>query len=647
MKVQVWSPEDYKRNIQKRFERASKYRALFEPHWKENDAIINNDRTGEQNQFNITFDEITELEGGEVDAGDASIGMNYAFKYLHFFHSQLSSNPPSTIVEPASTDPVDKERADAADRIVRHGMLTMGLQDVVDQQSLAALTYGNGWVKCLWDSNQGKVIHYDKSSGHLVMSGDIDAYSPSTFNVWIDEDAKRFTDVRYIFERKAMDVEDAVAYFPDNEDELRLAHKRRKELFDTRDASTGDVEEDVIEIYEMYEKGMPINAMEGRHCFFLEDYTILGEPGANPHCQAGLPYQLLTYVDVPDQVYGKSRVDYVARLQTMLNALDTSFLDNIQAHHAIRLLVHRDTKLEDESVTDSPRDIIMWDGQHPPHPMNPPQLMGDGWRFREQLVTAIQELYGVNDSMMGIQKREQSSLSQQTSIESGTMMHRRLFKKYAMMIERLYKDYLGLVKKHWTIPREIEVVGREKAFEVAKFQGSDIENGWDLRVSYGTSLPLDPNMKREAILLLQPMLKEAGMSPKQILNMMKLNEIESMHDRMSMAADRQREIFEEMVIKNRAGIATYIAPRPVQEHDGMLEFAYDYIMTAEFRDLEPEIQLLIEKHVEQRESLRSEKAAAGITPTPEVGGGPGALPGSPGVSGAIPPSVATTPIKGI
>ena len=645
MKVQVWSKEDYTKNIEKRFRRAVKYREIFEAHWKENDAIINNDRTGEQNQFNITFDEITELEGGEVDAGDSSIGMNYAFKYLQFFHSQLSSNPPSTIVEPASTDPVDKQRADAADRIVRHGMITMGLQDVIDQQSLATLTYGNGWVKCIWDADKGKVVTYDKSTGHLIMSGQISSYCPSTFNMWIDDDAKRFEDVRYTFEKKAMDIDDAISHFPDDEEALREAHKRRKDLFEIREDITGEVEEDVIEIYEMYEKGMPTNAMLGRHCYFLEDYTILGEPGDNPHYNAGIPYQLLTYVDVPDQVYGKSRVDYVARLQTMLNALDTSFLDNIQAHHAIRLLVHRDTKLEDESVTDSPRDILMWDGQIKPEAMPPPQLMGDGWRFREQLVTAIQELYGVNDSMMGIQRREQSSLSQQTSIESGTMMHRRLFKKYAMSIENLYKDYLGLVKDHWDIPTKVEVVGREKAFEAAKFEGSDIDSGWDLRVSYGTSLPLDPNMKREAILLLQPMLAEAGMSPKQILNLMKLNEIESMHDRMTMSADRQKEIFDEMIVKNRSGIPTYIAPRPIQEHDGMLEYAYDYVMTAEFRDLDKDIQLLIEKHIEQREDIKTKKASAGMQPaTPPA---PTALPGTPGVSGAMAPSLAATPVQGV
>ena len=80
----------------------------------------------------------------------------------------------------------------------------------------------------------------------------------------------------------------------------------------------------------------------------------------------------------------------------------------------------------------------------------------------------------------------------------------------------------------------------------------------------------------------------------------------------------------------------YIGPRKsgIQEHEGMLKYAYDYVMTSEFKYLPESTKLLIERHITEREEL----AAAGAAPAPAAAG-PTEIPGSPGVSGAITPDV--------
>jgi hypothetical protein len=624
---------------------AQEYREKFEPQWGENDQTINNAMGHHLGQFNLTFDNLVELESGEVDSGDSDIGMNYAFKYLRFFHSQLSANPPSVTVKPASTEPGDRRKADAADRIVRHAMRDKNMQEIVDQLSLNTLLFGTGFLKQVWDKDKGDVHDFDEESLELTMKGDICTSVPRMDCIWIDPDANVWDDVRWVIEKHLMPFEEAVFTWPEHEDDLKKAveakhGKMGMAIFDTSGVSSRTpIEQMQVEVFEMYEKGLPINGMAGRHCFFLEtDGSILGKPTKNPHYQQRLPYHCFTYIDVPHTVFGKSTVEYVSRLQDMLNRLDSSFLDNIQAHNVARLLVHEDTQLEDQALSNSSWDWTRWSGSKPPTYINPPTLMQDSWRFRDQLVAAIQELYGINDSMMGIQRREQSALSQQTAIEAGTMIHRRLFKKYAMVVQSVYRDYLGLVKENWSEPRTILVLGKEKAFEAADIAGADISGGFDLDVEYGASLPIDPNMRREAILLMKDLLIESGMTAKQIVHHMKLNDLEGMHDRLEMSRDRQREIFAEMLARYAENHPDpYIAPREMENHTGRLEFAGDYVETSEYKYLSDEEKELIDRHIREREEFAVKEGA------PPEQGEPAQIPGMPGVEGAAPPVMGAPP----
>lgn len=633
-KVQALNADEWKKYLITRWEAARKYRELFEAQVQTNYLTIHTTAVRTADLFSTSFTESVELESGEVDAGDSQIGMNYAFKYLRFFHAQLSANPPSVVVRPTSFDPTDRRKADAADRLVRYGMRDQALPEVVDQASHNMLWAGTGWVKQVWDPDRGDVYDFNEETREVTMKGDINSYAPAWDDVWIDPTARRWADVRFIFERHYMPYEDAAFLFPQFKDQLKKAIVPKSALDSTVLEHNSSTETDNVAIYEYYEKGLPINGTAGRHAWFLDDGTLLREPGKNPHIHAGLPYHCFTYLDVPNQVYGKSVVEYVARLQDMLNRLDSSVLDSIQAHGVVRLLLPQDTEIEEHAISNSSWDWVKYSGTQPPQFLQPTGMPGDVWRFREQLLVAIQELYGINDSMLGIQRREQSAVSQQTAIEAGTMIHRRLFKKYAMFVEGIYRDFLGLIRENWEETRTVLVLGKEKAFEAADFKGADIAGGFDLVVEYGTSLPIDPNMRREAIMLLMEPLKEAGMSMKQILGLMKLNDLEGMHDRMEMAAERQREVFEEMIAQYYAGTPVYIAPKPKQEHQGMLDYAYDYIMTSEFNNQLPlDLQNLLFRHIEEREQIEAAQQA----PPPATGDAAPA--GLPGVSGAVTPSV--------
>ena len=629
-RVVAWSPEDWKRNLVRRLEAAMAYRSQFESQWASNKSTVDTAMGRPTDQVNLTFESVMDLESGEVDGGDSEIGTNYAFKYLRFFHSQLSANPPSVTVRPATTDPADRQKADAGDKLVRYGKAELDMDEVVDSMNLRTLTYGTGWTKEIWNKDSGEVHDFNEETSEMTMTGDIECYSPMTEDVWSDSEAKREKDIRFIFERHSMPLESAIMKFPGKEEILKKAVEDLQAANKFFEGKVQVSTDDNVTFFEYTEKALPVNGLVGRHAFFTREGELLTEPSKNPHTLHKLPYHLFTYIDNDGHIYGKSTIEYVSRLQDMLNRLDSNIMDNVEAHGVVRFAIHETAEIEDEAVSNSAWDYMKWGGDREPKFINPPTLMPDIWRLRMQLVTSIQELWGINDSMLGIQRRETSAVSQQTSIEAGTMIHRRLFKKYSRVVQSIYKDFLGLVKQNWDEPRIITVLGKEHALQSVAIKGADIDGNIDIMVEYGASLPIDPNMKREALMLLQPILKESGMSAKQILFHMKLNDLEGTFDRLEQARERQREVFEEMIARYQQKMPVYIGPNDLEDHVGRLEYAYDYLESAEFKYLQEDLKNLLRKHVKDREALAAQKPAAAPA------GDAQAL-GMPGVSGASGP----------
>lgn len=624
-KVQAWSPEKFKSELSRRLKYAKKYRQHFEEDWRKNERTVVYWNSRSPHEVVLT-DDLMSLEMSEnVPEGAPEMSVNFAWKFLRFLHSQLSANPPSVIARPASTDTSDRAKADAADRICRHAYSDKDMQEVFDQANLKALTYGTGWVRVLWDPDAGDTFEFDEASGDLTMTGDIRVYSPSTWDVWIDPDAKTWAEVRYVFERVEMPKAEAIFLFgQEYADKLERVSKG-KSAFDSELDSWREPE-DVVEVFYYTEKALPINGMAGRQAVCLEDGTLLAPPSKNKNPGEVLGYAQLADVDVADQVYGASFITYIRPLQDLLNRLDTAIVDAVAAHGVVRFIIPDGCEVEEE-FGNSNWDYLKITGAagNEPHFVNAPQLMPDIHRLRESLVAGIQEMAGVNDAMFGKTSREVSALSMQTMISAGSEIRRRLFNRYTLAVRDVFRMYLACAREYWNEPRTIMVIGKERSFEAADFKGSDINGGYDLVVEYGASLSLDPARRREEIIQLMPHLKEAGVDAKKVLRHIRLNELENIYDRLEVAAQRQKEYFDEMLAKG-----SYIPPREIQDHAAMLEYAYEYVMGAEFKYLREEEKELIEQHIREREQLAAKTAVNGQAP-PQGGPAPAGAPAVPGV----------------
>lgn len=660
-----WTAEQAKKELAKRLKYSKEQRTRLEYEWDNNEATVMN-AAGETSRLSMNIDWNTGAVIEEADGSDSDIGVNYAFKNFRFIHSQLCANPPTVIPRPTSSDLSDRRKADAADRLIRYAMRIYKLPEVFAQASYFALLFGTSFIKTIWDVDGGEPIDFDEETEELTMEGDISFKTISPKNIFLDPDASRWSEVKYVIEKILMPYEEACYRFPEKLDELEQARKKQSayqqdEAPATYDSAFKTAPYDVVEVYEYYEKGLPYNGMIGRHCYFLEDGCLLTDIGPSPFrfsspkdrglsspedtleeekellATAHLPYHILTDIDVGGAVWGRSFIAYETPLQATYNRILSSLLDCVQAHGVTRVLLPEGAEIADEAITNSPWDIIRYTGNQQPSFMEPmpfPAAAGDLLQLVKQ---GGDDMAAVNESMFGQQSREQSGFSMQYATNQGNMIRRRLFDKYVTLVEDVYKAYLNIVRKHWTEPRTIQVLGKEKAFESVDLQGADINGGFDLIVEYGASLSLDPTSRRQELLQLFPLFQQAETDPaaKKLLSMLKLNELEGMYDRIQLAADRQREIFEEMIATDR-----YITPEESEDDINMLSWAVDYRMSAEFKYLSKEHRALILRHIAERSQRVAQSQGGAVAPGAAPGGAPGELPTVPG---GAPMDVAASP----
>jgi hypothetical protein len=634
MRLKPWDNDQAKKELSLRLQEASDFRGKFEGYWEKNEQLMFDAEGNLQSTaVNSSPEYGSYLENSGLDSAQVNQNSAYAFKNLRYIHSQMSANPPSVIAEPTTSDPDDRLAASAADRLVSHGRKTYQFAEKIDLQSLATLTYGIGYFKLVWDSSKGEIVDVDEE-GNLTLEGDLTVKIPSVWDVFLDQHAESKEEVRYIFHRMFLPLEQAQAQWPEHKETLKKASSKSGNDYRPEGVAATNKPGREVEIYEYWEKGLPENGFDGRYVLHLRDGTVLGKVQPNPHRflsaetirqvtkkygdlgediveqklaqipqKAELPFHILTDIDVPQTVYGKSTLDYVGPIQDNLNRLMMTSLDNAAAHGAVQMIIGEANEIANDSIVNTPFNIIKVSGGQGPYQLQMPALLGDLGPMMDREKRQIDDIMGVNESMFGQMSRETANAALQSAAAQGSMMRRRLFNKYTAVVEEIYKQYLKLVRKHIDVDRLYHIIGREHPLEALEVKTMDLDGGYTVKVTYGESFSLDPLTRQAQIMQLYPILKE-NIPPSTLVDMLQLNELKNMYDENRVAKERQMEIIDEMI---ETGV--YIPPEENQNHVGMLATLLEYVMKREYFDLDEDSKRLITKHIEDRKAMGAQEVA--------------------------------------
>ncbi len=533
-----------------------------------------------------------------------NVSMTYAYKNLRFIHAQLCANPPVAAPRPTNGTIKSKQSADLCDKTIRYGQRQYKMQERIEIGTLNTLQYGTGIWKTQWNRELGDILSVDETTGECIMEGDFELTVVNSRYFFADPDADHFDKSRWCFQEYALPYDEACYKFgKEIADRMKDNARQKMGIGNTN-------KEDIITVYEYWETGLPQNGFQGRYVICEPDGTPIIPPSPSPYQfgkggkrkKAMLPYHMLTDIDIPNSLWGKSFLDYTVPIQDNLNELDTNMLDALSAHAVYRMAVPDGCELDANQPSTDNWEVVRYKGNRDPHFLPPPAMPPDLSRTRQQMVEAIDDLSGVNESMFGKQSRETSGFLGQYNVNQGSMIRRRLLNKYAAVVESIYKHYLLIVTDKWKTQKQIAVVGKEKAMETVSLIGMDLADGFELIVEYGTNLSLDPISRREEIMQLQPLFKEAGISTMTSLKLMRLNDLEGHFDIMELSENRQREYIDMMIVSG-----TYVPPEPYELHAAMLEYAIKFRMSAEFKPLPKPTRDNILRHITERSKMDAEE----------------------------------------
>lgn len=642
MKLDIWDEKKRKRVLQERLRDSRRSRRKQEERWHRVENALLPLISGEEGHalsgFNVGAD------AGSQEGDFPELGVNFMMRNIRFLQSQMSANAPTVSPKPTSQDPADRDAAHAADRVCRWALRFYELHNHHDLRNLQTLKYGSGFTKKRWNTQLGEFISGDAESGY-VMEGDIEVTVPNIWDIFLDPDARSWLQVNYLFERIRVPWEEAVYRWPEKVEVLKRYRKKDGD----RNVSTGETGSgmsastpanyDVVELWEYWEKGTPSNGYQGRYTIITEagdeieklrtnpetykpiaitkeDMDTRAKEGRTPQGKAVLPYDILTDIDDENSPWGISVCDYAYPLQEHLNRLDSSILQTCDANGIPRLVIPESAEIGDDAVSAVAYDIIKYTGNIPPDILPAAPLSTVVAHLRAQLKNDIDELMGINESMYGKQSREQSGFSQSYSVNQGNMVRQRLFNKNVRCTEHLYKRVLLMAANRWSTPRLVDVLGEENVGEVRPVKGADIAHGYDVYCEYSSSLSLDPTLRKQEILTLWPILKEAGIDQRKLLPMLRLSELGNMMDMTKLPESRMKHYINR-IIATRA----QVEPREKEDHANMLVYAKDFVMMQAFAVLDEEVKVLIEEHMSMREQMMAQQApqGGGMPGQPEAG----------------------------
>ena len=620
-KLITWTPQQARDELNKRLRTAIQARRDWESEW----------RTAERAVFAVDGGDPKFDMSNLSDEGDKPtiVGTNRIMRNTRLIHSQVCTNPPMTMARPTSNDINDNRKAKLADKLIHYGLRQYNIKDTSDRIAWNTLIYGTGFGKCFWDADAGAVLEYDEKTNEVIMEGDWAFTCVSPWNIYLDPGAATMSGdkpVKWLFEEFYMDIEEANYRFPDKSEVIKqfLIEDKNANFKsgDTHRSGLEQAQHNVVRVFQYWEKGQPWNGMIGRFCWCIADekgesLDLLTPIEANPNRfkpnldsnlpgVAELPYLCFTELDIPDTIYGKSMVSYSVKHQDCRNMLQTATLDILKAHGVARLVVFGGSDVDtSDAISNSPLDIIRVDGNQAPTFVPPVPLPQGMSTFVQDMKVGEDELFGINESMLGQMSRETAGTAMNYATNNANLLRHRLFIKFTAFTEALWKNFLNNIKHHWTTARTIKVAGEERAYETIDLKGADINGGYDITCEFGTSFSLDPNQRRADIMQMQPFFEKAGIQARQLLKHLRLADMESLQDLNDLGRDRQDEIFRRMIDTD-----VYEEPQKNQDHASMIEYCQIYVMTAEFANLPQEKKDLINKHYDERLAMSGKQAAS-------------------------------------
>jgi len=345
------------------------------------------------------------------------------------------------------------------------------------------------------------------------------------------------------------------------------------------------------------------------------------------------PFIQLKSVHDGRSFYSKSVMKQLKPVALTINQRKQQIDDNANNMANLKLLYDSALLTEEEadSITNRPGGLIGMPGlaQNPgairfegAPPL--PQYVVDDMMHSERV---FDDIIGLHDITRGAKAVGRQTATQANILREADQTVVRLFVRGLETATcDIYKWWLQLMKLFYTEDKWIKIVGSDDTYEYFQFSSKDIDDGLDIQVKPGSTLPTNKDTMRDEALQLRQMnaislvdLYEALEKPnpaKMAQNLMMEMQGQVAGAPAPVGQDPEQE--NQMMMQGQM-----VEPKPEDDHQGHIQ-VHTAVLKQAGQQMPPEIAQLIEKHISMHQEMMQ-----------QTQGGPGGQPAMMGGQGAV------------
>lgn len=571
--------------------------------------------------------------------------------------SKCISQKPSVSVLPSSSDDQDLFAAMAGEQVWMSHSERHDFQEVLTNAIFWTSITGNGFIKTFWDES---CIDTDAQ-----VHGDVvyDAVSP--FNFFVPDVREVNLEAQpFVINVYPKPVSWLNMFYANELKGVSLNPKASaaSELLEPaylNMAQSGKPEPDSCLVYEFWVKPGAYKGLPNGGYFVIVDKTLVAyDDQGIPYQHGEFPFAHIGHI-ITGKFYRRSTLDSTNDLNREYNQWRTHLVTARKRMGHPQLTAQKGAVSATRWSNETGLLIEYRPGFQAPSPLPiaslPPYIIQEG----QTITTDIEDLSGQHQVSKG------SAPSGVTAATAISYLQERddayltpTFQSIERACQKVARHVLSLAVQFWDAPRLVKVAGDDDQFDVMQLQGSDIQNGTDVRVEAGSSLPTSKAAKQQFIVDLMNMgavpmdkgleLLEIGGSAK-LIDQLKADKRQAQRENVKLKGISDQEIamyqaqWQQRAAANDPGTIDQATGQPMEpptivpvnswdNHQVHIETHNLFRKSQSFQFLSPAVQAEFEKHVQMHTQMNQQQQLQGML---------AALPSDgsvPGVSGLVDPS---------
>ena len=355
------------------------------------------------------------------------------------------------------------------------------------KELINTLVYGTSVFFIPWDSE-------DKN---------VKAIAVNPFNIFPDPLATSVEDAEYIIYASYKNVERLKRSFPKHANKLSGSQINYSELVNDNDrnvhisnqvlvleAWTRDY--DTEEHINKDEKITKFKYPKGRVITLCPELGIVLSDKANPYNDGRFPFVMIKDYDVPNKFWGEGEVHQLLSPQKYMNELNNSILDNAKATANMPWIVDKNSGIAYGSITARPGLVIRKNPGSEVKREQPPSMPMYVVNAVETYKNDIEMISGIHNTLRGENSTgvytAQGILALQ---EAGQIRVRLKVKLLEESLGNIAKLWVSRMKQFWKEDRWLSITRQDGSYDLKKFTKSVLEYDYDLKISAGSTMPVN------------------------------------------------------------------------------------------------------------------------------------------------------------